>query len=216
MNTANSKLDLETWPRHEHFKVFRAMAFPHFNLTANVEVTLFKGWLKEHGISLTIGTMYALARTANAIPEFRLRIQGEDVVEYQVVHPSMTILTENDTFTFCAVPYDPDLTKFAAQAAERIAEAKANPTLDDGDWRDALLFMTSLPWVSFTSMVHAMHLSPADSVPRMAWGKIFTEGSSQKMPLNVQVHHALVDGLHIGRFFEHLQASLDHPSEAFG
>jgi chloramphenicol O-acetyltransferase len=31
------------------------------------------------------------------------------------------------------------------------------------------------------------------------------------MPLSVQAHHALVDGLHMGRYFETMQAYLDQP-----
>ena len=31
------------------------------------------------------------------------------------------------------------------------------------------------------------------------------------MPLSVQAHHALVDGVHMGRYFEIMQAYLDQP-----
>jgi chloramphenicol O-acetyltransferase type A len=33
------------------------------------------------------------------------------------------------------------------------------------------------------------------------------------MPLSVQVHHALMDGIHVGRYYEKFQAYLDHPGE---
>jgi len=86
-----------------------------------------------------------------------------------------------------------------------------NPTLIDEPGRDDLLFMTVLPWVSFTSFMHPMHLHPADSVPRFAWGKFFKENKRLKMPLGVQGHHALMDGLHMGRFYAEVQEYLDHP-----
>ena len=57
--------------------------------------------------------------------------------------------------------------------------------------------MTAIPWVSFTSFSHPIHLAAADSVPRFALGKIIEEGESLKMPLDVQGHHALMDGLHV-------------------
>jgi chloramphenicol O-acetyltransferase type A len=56
-------------------------------------------------------------------------------------------------------------------------------------------------WVSFTSFKHPIHSQPADSVPRFAWGKLFEDGEYFKMP-SVQAHHALMDGVHMGRFFE--------------
>lgn len=208
------KIDLENWPRRAHFEVFQKMDYPHFNLTANVTITKFYPLLKQQGISFTIGMMYLIAKTANGIPEFRHRIQGEEVVEFEVCHPSTTILTEEELFTYCAVDYSEDFLEFAARAAKQIAMVRDNPTLEDGDWRDSLLFMTSLPWVSFTSVIHPLHLSPADSVPRFAWGKYFEEGSILKIPLSVQAHHALMDGLHMGKFFNQIQAFLDNPEKA--
>jgi len=36
------------------------------------------------------------------------------------------------------------------------------------------------------------------------------------MPLNVQVHHALMDGLHVGRFYAKVQDDLDAPDLVLG
>ena len=69
-------IDLETWPRYEHFKVFNSWDFPHFNMCANVDLTKYYAFLKERGISFNVAVVYVLARTANAIPEFRHRIHG--------------------------------------------------------------------------------------------------------------------------------------------
>ncbi len=120
--------------------------------------------------------MYLIARVANSIPEYRTRIRGEKVVEHEVVHPSTTILTDNDLFTYCSVNYSPDFAAFRAEAERRFAEVRANPELHDDDWADTLLYMTSMPWVSFTGMMHPINMSPVDSVPRFAWGKFFPDG----------------------------------------
>ena len=31
------KIDLQTWPRREHFKLFSAMEYPYFSLSTNYE-----------------------------------------------------------------------------------------------------------------------------------------------------------------------------------
>lgn len=49
------------------------------------------------------------------------------------------------------------------------------------------------------------------SIPKLAFGRIDADGSRQWMPLSVEVHHALMDGLHIGRFFEAFEAALLSP-----
>jgi len=72
--------------------------------------------------------------------------------------------------------YSEDFAEFADRAAEAIAAVKAQPTLEDEPGQDNLLFMTAIPWVSFTSFKHPMPLQPTDSIPRFARGKILQGG----------------------------------------
>jgi chloramphenicol O-acetyltransferase type A len=209
-------INLETWPRREHFKIFSAFDYPYFSLCANVDLTAIYPFIKQHGISFNVAVVYVLARAANAIPEFRYRMRHGEVIEYEIVHPSTTILTGEDLFSFCTIEYAEDFSLFAARAAEQIAHVQEHPTLTDKPGRDDLLFMTAIPWVSFTSFMHPLHLHPADSVPRFAWGKFFEEGEFLKMPLSVQGHHALMDGLHAGRFYAELQDYLSQPALFLG
>ncbi len=204
-------IDLATWPRRKHFEVFNAFDYPHINLCANVEITALHSFVKQHALSLNITLVYLFATVANAIPEFRQRIRDRQVVEHEVVHPSSTIMTEGDLFSFCTIPYVQDYATFAQQAAAISAHFKAHPRLEDEPGQDDLLFMTSIPWVSFTSLQHPIRLHPVDSVPRISWGKFFAEGSALKLPLSVQVHHALMDGVHLGRYFTQVQEVLDRP-----
>jgi len=210
------QIDIQTWPRREHFKLFSALDHPHLGLCANVDVTAFYPVVKQRGISFTVATVYVLARAANAIPEFRYRIRGGEVVEHEIVHPSGTILVDEDLFSFCTFEYVEDFSEFAARAAEQIAYVQEHPTLKDEPGRDDLLFMTAIPWVSFTSVMHPMHLDPADSVPRIAWGKFFEDGEFLKMPLGVQGHHALMDGIQMGRFYAEVQDYLQQPGVVLG
>jgi len=210
------QIDMQTWPRREHFELLSAFNHPHAGLCANVDLTAFYPVVKQRGISFTVATVYVLARAANAIPEFRYRIRGGEVVEHEIVHPSVTILANEDLFSFCAIDYIEDFSLFAPRAAEQIAYVQEHPTLEDDPGRDDLLFMSAIPWVSFTSVMHPMQLHPADSVPRIAWGKFFEEGEFLKMPLDVQGHHALMDGIHIGRFYAEVQHYLQQPGVVLG
>jgi len=209
-------IDMQTWSRREHFKLFGAFDHPHFSMCANVDLTAFHPFVKQRGYSINVATVYVLARAANAIPEFRYRIRPGEVVEHEIVHPSPTILTDEDLFSFCTFEYSEDFSLFAARAAEQIAYVKEHPTLKNEPGQDDLLFMTAIPWVSFTSFMHPLHLDPADSVPRFAWGKFFEDGEFLKMPLSVQGHHALMDGIHMGRFYAEVQDYLHHPGSVLG
>ena len=55
-----------------------------------------------------------------------------------------------------------------------------------------------------------MHYHPHDSVPRITWGKYFKTADKILMPLSVQAHHALIDGRHMGKYFEKTQELLDN------
>jgi chloramphenicol O-acetyltransferase type A len=190
--------------------------YPHFSLCAHVDMTAWVAYVKQHKISVNVAIVYLIARTANEIPAFRYRIRGDEVIEHEVVHPSTTILTEDETFTFCTIEYSQDFSVFAKEAQKTIAYVKEHVTVEDEPGQDDLLFLTTIPWISFTSLTHPINLSPADSVPRISWGRFCQDGGSIKLPLGVQAHHALMDGLHVGQFYEKIQDYLNHPESYLG
>lgn len=204
-------IQLENWPRREHYLYFKDFEYPYFSLTAEVDLTALLPHIKAQGISFTAAIMYLVARSANEIPEFRQRVREGDPIEHEIVHPSATILSHDDLFTFCTVDYQPDFSVFTRDAAAEIARVKDQPTIEEKYPDDRMLFMTSIPWVSFMDFTHPLKLNPADSVPRFAWGKYRLLGSRTVMPLSVQGHHAVMDGLHAGRFYEYFQRTADQP-----
>jgi len=207
------KIDMQGWARRELFNLFNTFNHPHFNMCVNMNLTIFLPYTRKHGFSFTPAILYLISKTANDIPEFRHRVWDGEIVEHEIVSPSVTILGENDLFGFCLIDYNPDFAEFHERAKRKIASIKKHPSLDDPQGRDDLLFMTAIPWVSFTSFTHPMQQHPTDSIPRFAWGKYFYEGIHMKMPLSVQGHHALMDGLHMARFYEVMQEYLDHPAD---
>ncbi len=208
-------IDMETWPRRERFELFSTYGYPHFGMCANVDLTAFYPAVKQRGYSFTVAIVYVITRASNAIPEFRYRIREGKVIEHEIVNPGFTILVEEDVFSFCNVDYVEDFSAFAAKAAERITFVKEHPWVHEVP-QDDLLYLTSIPWVSFTSFLHPMQLQPADSIPRFVWGKFFEEGELLKMPLSVQGHHALMDGVHVGKFYAEVQDYLHQPEVVLG
>jgi chloramphenicol O-acetyltransferase type A len=205
------EIDLTTWPRKKHFEVFNSFDYPHFNLCANVDISSLYSLAKAKSKSLHTTLVYVISRTVNDYPEFRWRIRKDKVVEHDIVHPSASILTSDDLFSFCTMRFYQSFAEFYPNAEATIANTKQHPTLEDEPGQDDLLFLTSIPWVSFTGIMHPIHMHPVDSVPRFAWGKFYKEHDRIMLPLSVQVHHALMDGYHAGRYFQKLQEYLDAP-----
>ena len=120
------------------------------------------------------------------------------------------MLLPNETFTYAYFDYHEDFHQFmteAGAAIERVrAEGSLKPTM-----RYDLIYFTTLPWVSFTSFAHARTPGRGESIPRIAFGKFLRDGDRIHLPISVEVHHALMDGLHVGRFFMSFEAALAKP-----
>lgn len=203
------EIDIERWERKTTFEFFRDFEDPFFNITANVDVTSLYRFCKEHGLAFSLaGLFYAMA-AANEIRELRLRMVGEKVVEFERIHATQTFLNDDDTFSFSYFDMQPDVFEF--DRAGRIAREKykALKTFDVESDRVDLIYFSVIPWVSFTSFKHASRFNNRQTVPRMVFGKIFDAAGRKLMPFSVEVHHALVDGVHVGRFFARFQEKLE-------
>ena len=85
---------------------------------------------------------------------------------------------------------------------------------DDGADPDELFFVSSLPWLTF-SAISLPTPTPADSNPRITFGKFTQEGDRVLLPVNLTANHALVDGLHLAAFFDGMAQRAAHPEEYF-
>ncbi len=203
------KIIFQNEHRQKHFEFFKSMNHPHFNICANVDITKFIAILKQNDLPFTYSIVYAIARTAKQVKEFRWRIIEDELYECESVTPSFTTYTEvADVFSFCDVDYEENYFEFIKKAAAKADLMSKQPSFEDSNKQD-YLFLSSIPWVSFTSLQHAMPYHPTDSMPRMTWGKYFEENGKIKMPLSVQAHHALVDGRHVGQYFKEFELLLN-------
>lgn len=142
--------------------------------------------------------------------EFRYRLRGEGVVVHEAIHAGSTVLRPDGTFGFAYVDYAPGLDEFAAAAKEELETARRSDAgLDPRDDRDDLVHHTVIPWVAFTSMAHARRSDPEDSIPKISFGRYHGEEGAERMPVSVEVHHGLMDALHVGRFLDAFQQGLD-------
>ena len=203
-------INMEQDPRKEQYAYFRNFANPYVGLTVNVDIT---GLMtrKVRGESLFLLTLYAVSRAANSVPELRRRIRGDQVVEYDWCPTSHTEALDNGAYCYCRLSADMPLEDFLPYAKAAQEGVKKAPSLDDGEEGESLFFVSCVPWVSYTAMVQPVP-SPADSNPRITWGRYFQQEGRTLLPVTLLANHALVDGLHIARFY----AALDRELAAIG
>ncbi len=202
------KTDLQQWKRKEQYDFFKKFDQPFFNIIADIEVGPLYRYSKKHQLSYFYCTLHSLLKTVNEITEFKYRIEGEEVYEYNQIDAGVTILMEDKTFIYCTLQYKSDLHQFVKEAKEAVEEQKSSKGFLPHD-RKNLVYVSAIPWVSFSGFQHARQNNPQDSVPRFVLGKFYEQGNKMKMPVSVEAHHALADGYHIGQFFEKIQEHIN-------
>ncbi len=200
-------IPLETFPRKAHFEYFSGLANPYAGLTAEVEITELLKLCKEGGYSFFLTFLHRVMAAANAVPQLRQRILDGGIVEFDYCPASYTLLRPDETYVYCTQDCRLPLKEYLPQAKAAMETAQKEGALEDGEDALALMFVSSVPWVSFTALIQPTP-SPADSNPRLTWGKYFQREGKTYIPVSVLAHHALVDGIHIGRFYENLEKAL--------
>ncbi len=197
-------IDLEHWPRREHFAYFSTMADPYVGVTAEVDITGFLSACRGAGLPFFLSFLYCAGRAANAVPQLRQRIIDGAPVEFDRCDTSHTVLREDGTYSYCRLDCMRPFARYLPDAAALQREARERGGLDDGEDAASLLFVSTLPWVRYTAIRQPVP-SPADSNPRLTWGRFLEQGGRASMPVTVLANHALVDGVHIGAFFQALE-----------
>ncbi|MCB1332526.1 MAG: chloramphenicol acetyltransferase [Roseivivax sp.] len=205
---AETILDQATWPRAGHFALFRTYERPHFATTARVDVTGLLALAKPRGVSPYRACLYAIGTGLHQVAELRTRMRGETVVQHDAVAMSMTVPTPDGSFVYGYVPYHADFATFDAEAA-RVIDTAAQGGLNPHAGSDAVAYLSCLPWLDFTAIDNALP-NARDCIPRISWGRFTAQGDGRwDMAMAIQVHHALVDGAHVGAYFAAVQAALD-------
>jgi chloramphenicol O-acetyltransferase type A len=199
-------LDLATWPRRELFEFYRDFDKPFFNVCTRLDVTKLLNELRNHPkVSVALTYHYFALKAANEIEQFRYRLRNGQVLVHDVIHGGTTLMLPNETFTLVYFDYAETFKEFIGPAQQAMEETKKNGTFSPRHEDDARIHCTTLPWISFTSFSHARNWRREDSVPKISFGKFTREHDRTWMPFSVEVHHALVDGLHVGRYIERIE-----------
>lgn len=200
-------LDLDNWPRKEHFLYFKQMEEPFFGITTTIDCSKAYENAKQSGVSFFVYYLHKTVVAANAIEPFKYRISGDEIFVCDQINASATISRKDTTFGFSLMEYSPDLTVFSKKALKEIERIQNTTGLFTRNFDDDnLIHFSVVPWINFTSLSHARSHSFPDSCPKISFGKIMVdENGKRTMPMSVHVHHGLMDGFHVGQFVDFFQ-----------
>ncbi len=196
------RIDLDTYPRREHFRHFCSMAYPYVGVTVDVDVTDLLALCRERGCSFYLMVLHAAALAADEVPEFRRRIDNGGIVEYDECPTSHTELKPDGTYAYCTLRHHMPLAAYLAQAESARTAAREGGSIEEEDEVQSMYFISTLPWLHYTQLIQPVACGE-ESNPRFTWGKYQPDDKGRvMMPLSVLVHHALADGIHIAQFYE--------------
>ncbi len=205
-------IDPRTWERRDQFEFFMGFDQPFFNVCTEVRLTRLRAATRQSGGSIFLAFLHAALTAAHQVPAFRQRLDGDRVIEFDRVHTAVTVRAAHDTFRFCWLDYTPEFADFQQDARTRMEQAAGETgPLEPHGGRTDVVHVSSLPWIRFTSLMHPRKSGTTDSVPKLVFGRFFEQGGEVMLPISIEVHHALADGIHIAHFLESYQSILDNP-----
>ena len=202
------KIDLENYPRRQHFEYFSSLQYPYVGVTNNIDVTELVRFCKDKKYSFYLMFIHAVALAADRIGEFRQRIHNGEIIEYKECPTSHIELLENGTYCYCTLHHHMALEEYISCAENARSECRQNGSIDEDSDSKKMYFISTLPWLHYTSLIQPVE-GGEDANPRITWGKFQKDHlGREQLPVTILAHHGLVDGIHIAQFYQNLEKEI--------
>ncbi len=201
-------IDLQSWNRKEYFEHYFSKVPCTYSMTVKLDITAIKKTNRKVYPSM----LYALTTVVNQHEEFRMDIdQNGRLGFYSEMIPSYTVWNqETQLFTNLWTAYHSDIEKFCKAYEMDIAQyAKRQGLTAKPNVPKNTFPISMVPWTTFEGFHLHLQKGYEYLLPIFTMGKYFQEQEKVWMPLAIQVHHAVCDGFHVGRFLEELQALIN-------
>ncbi|MCB5973087.1 chloramphenicol acetyltransferase [Flavobacterium psychrophilum] len=205
------KIDIENWNRKEHFEFFSKMVSPYFGITTEVDCTKAYVNAKESGYSFFAHYLHKSMIAVNSVEELRLRIVDKQVVLFERINAGATVGRADGTFGFIFVNFTDDFETFNNELQNEI-QTVLNSTglrLNDDDIKKDLIRHSTIPWTSFSGLLHPTNFDKTESVPKITFGKFNVRNGKKYLPVSIEAHHGLVDGFHLAKYLSEFQKQLE-------
>jgi len=206
---ASRPVDLAHYPRRRLFECFRNHPLPVFSISTAIDISGYATAIESRKLRYYTTLCCLIGKALNDSPCFRHRIVDDVLVEFPVIKPSINVALEDESFSFADADYNGCFKEDYASIRGAIAAAQAQPNQDYRGGLDDRFFLTHLPWLSFTGIQHP-YIPAYSSIPLISTGRSFCQDGKEMLPIAVQAHHALIDGVHIARLLERLADHCRH------
>ena len=186
-----------------------------YSMTVKVNAQKTYELAKKENIPFFNLTSACILEAINQIPEFKWRIIGDNVVEYDKINAVSPIMQSD--YTIREIEIKP-VGEFGDiyQWNEYVENKKNN--IDDNQYlvetmkrdEEPIANLSCIPWIDFDSMTNII-ASPNQIMPVISWGKL-VDG---KIPISLTASHVFIFGWHFKLFYENLEKYLNNPEKLF-
>ncbi len=203
------KIEIETWNRKQTYQFFESYDVPRYLMSFDLDVTEFVNYVKQNKLSFYLSFMYLVMEQMNAIENFRYRIIKDEVYLFESTHPSyIDLIEDSEQIKFVTAHMEKDIFKFNESAKQKSEAQKDQMFIASEEARFDLVYVTTFPWAKYTQVSHAHMMDRKESIPKIAWSKFEKQNDRLILSFSLEVHHALIDGLHVGRLIQNIQEKL--------
>lgn len=200
-------IDIENWSRKEHFQHYYNNVRCAYSLTVPIDITGLYHRLKSEGLKAYPVQIYMLATVVNQFPAFRMSLdEGGRLGYWESADPAYTVLNaETETFSVVYSRYQAGFRSFYEACLADINQYGTGALAPQGDIPSNSFNVSSVPWLDFTAFNLNLYTEGTYLLPIFTIGRYIEADGKIQMPLAIQVHHAVCDGFHVGKFVESLR-----------
>lgn len=201
--------------RRDRFDFFESFENPLLNLTFKLTTVDFLAYCKKHNHPPFHFFLYHLMKSLHESENFHYRIFQNEVIKIDKIIASYTAMGPENLFNYTRFEYSSEMREFIERSLTAKKEIEnstklMNTGVELGEREiKNYVFITSIPWLDFTSIQHPVFKFKSADIPSIAWGKFSQTNNKVEMPFSVQAHHGFVDAFHIHELSERIKSNLE-------
>lgn len=201
--------------RQRAYELFMQAEMPMVTVTKTFDLTNLVRHSHKTGMKFSMLFLYCIGRAALEIPELRYLPCAEGFKKFDGICLNTLVEDSAGWISFCDIPLSKDLKTFASDydcLTKQVHDTATTYKIPEC----APICTSAITNCDFDSIVNVYH-SFFDNTIFMAWGKyrkcfkLFGGYRFKRytLPVSIQFHHAIMDGHHVGHWFNLIQNTIN-------
>lgn len=204
MTAGYKSIDMDTWPRKSCYEYYALGSKCMCAISAEIDVTELYRAAAAAGRDFDIAFMFAVTQVLNAHEEFKVGYcseNGQLMVWDRIVPVHRVFHEDTENFTRVCTNFSADFDEFYRAAQKSVQEGLKSSSASVRDIPENNFEISFIPWLHFTAVNTKMSENGKYLAPVVTVGRADEKDGAVKMPMTMQISHAVADGFHIARFF---------------